>query len=694
MQWLNKWSMINGGRAPLRALKAFSLLVLAASPALACGPFFPNSLLEAPHETLLSAPSMRFHDEVKRLNIPAPDGLKTVDPPEGLNVYTHSVETDITVLERALRQDPKRPAAERENLTKEYRRVRETVAQWKQQYERWEWDSAWNDVPPPVFDKESLVTPTGLPKEFAHYLDGFIALQKGQTNDACVAWCRVLDLPEKERQHRSVWAAFMLGKAMLGVDRAAAIRWFRKTRQLKWDGFSDELGLAASSLGWEALAELREKNYERAIELYLQHDASGDRTAVRSLEIAADFALGADAETLVKLARNVTVQHVLTARLASYGGGNASGWLDALETANVYDLSKADYFALTAYQAGDFSGASRWLERAQKDSLVSLWVKAKLLMRDGSLNQAAATFSELVRQFPDAGEYPVVKDFFWNPSWYPDYIPILQRIGGERATLQMARGDYIDALNLLLRNDYWLDAAYVAERVLTIGELKKYVDANWPPAALPHSAAARAWEPLNEAGLSIRWLLGRCLLRENRFTEARDYFPTDLLPVFDTYVENLRTGRDKTKPASERANALATAARTIRSNGMKLAGSECDPDWGFYEGDYDTDWTFSARMHNVEAKPFVTDDERKRMQRPVAKPDKRFHYRYVASDLAWEAAALMPDNTDETARFLCEAGGWLKYRDPQAANRFYVALVKRCRKTDLGRQADAKRWFP
>lgn len=75
-------------------------------------------------------------------------------------------------------------------------------------------------------------------------------------------------------------------------------------------------------------------------------------------------------------------------------------------------------------------------------------------------------------------------------------------------------------------------------------------------------------------------------------------------------------------------------------------------------------------------------------------PLLRFHYRYRAAALAWEAAEQMPDNTEETARVLCTAGTWLKYRDPQAADRFYKALVNRCRQTVLGQEADRLRWFP
>ena len=58
------------------------------------------------------------------------------------------------------------------------------------------------------------------------------------------------------------------------------------------------------------------------------------------------------------------------------------------------------------------------------------------------------------------------------------------------------------------------------------------------------------------------------------------------------------------------------------------------------------------------------------------------------------AARLMPDNDIGTARVLCEAGTWLKNRDPQATDRFYKALVRRCGRTGIGRETDQLRWFP
>ena len=54
----------------------------------------------------------------------------------------------------------------------------------------------------------------------------------------------------------------------------------------------------------------------------------------------------------------------------------------------------------------------------------------------------------------------------------------------------------------------------------------------------------------------------------------------------------------------------------------------------------------------------------------------------------------MPDNTEETAHILWQAGTWIKYADPKAADVFYKALVNRCRQTALGDAADRRRWFP
>ena len=62
--------------------------------------------------------------------------------------------------------------------------------------------------------------------------------------------------------------------------------------------------------------------------------------------------------------------------------------------------------------------------------------------------------------------------------------------------------------------------------------------------------------------------------------------------------------------------------------------------------------------------------------------------------LAGEAAALLPDDDTGTLKVLCQAGSWLKYRDPQAADPYYKAMVNRGWNNSLGTLANDLRWFP
>jgi LysM repeat protein len=194
----------------------------------------------------------------------------------------------------------------------------------------------------------------------------------------------------------------------------------------------------------------------------------------------------------------------------------------------------------------------------------------------------------------------------------------------------------------------------------------------------------------------IRYLFARRLARETGSHEALAYFPTNYSGEYETLLAELRDGRDETLPVGVRAKNLFAAAVMTRTNGMELFGTELEPDWAIFGGEYDFGFTWQSRATNkFQAKiNLAGTDEIERASSRYVDPEKRFHYRWQAAALAWEAAQLMPDNSDETARVLCTAGTWLKDRDPPAADKFYKALVRRCRKTALGDEADKIRWFP
>ncbi len=125
-------------------------------------------------------------------------------------------------------------------------------------------------------------------------------------------------------------------------------------------------------------------------------------------------------------------------------------------------------------------------------------------------------------------------------------------------------------------------------------------------------------------------------------------------------------------------------------------GTELDPDWHIYQGIYDEDQRLELRQSAIEENKIniPSQEEIDRAQTQLTLPEKRFHYRYIASELAWQATLLMPDQDDETARRLCLAGIWHRDRDKDYADLFYKAMVRRCGTTDLGKEADRIRWFP
>lgn len=142
---------------------------------------------------------------------------------------------------------------------------------------------------------------------------------------------------------------------------------------------------------------------------------------------------------------------------------------------------------------------------------------------------------------------------------------------------------------------------------------------------------------------------------------------------------------------------------------MELFGTEGEPDGTAWGGDFPATRYIKRRLgvsfaknsddwwrdHDTpEIVPAANADERARVRRSRLPFEERFQYRYAAADLAWKAAEMMPRNSDEAARVLGIAGTWLALRDPQAADRFYKAMIWRNWSTPLAREADAKRWFP
>jgi len=683
--------------------------------ALACGPFFPEEVITAGDQRILDLPVGDFTAEMNRL-LPAgqstPKAVQSLPGLEKPSVYELSDKVDESDLRAALKAagaDKNRINA----IASGYTQARSALAAYAQAIADAKEKGATASQPPKFV---APVIPDGLPPEFNDYLRGLVAFHAGDLPAARAAWTGLLNRPEDQRRLHSTWAAFMLGKSYLTENPPKAREWFVKTRKLTEAGFSDSLGLAASSLGWEAKTALAEGKFTLAMDLYLKQLKSGDSTAAMSLRQSAKAVFAAGADALATAARDDLACRVITAYILCDAGPFRSlsdqekplipRWLAAVETAAPLDMPGADRLAWAAYRSGDFISAGKWAKRAGTDDPMAQWVRAKLLLRDGETKAAAQMLAQLVKSFPaddqwlsdesvDNGQdaFHVTTD-----GKSPTIIPA---VVSNLAVLKLSRGQYVEAMDYLLRDDLWMDAAYIAERVLSADEIKTYVDAHFPASSLKPELhvsdgndGSMCREDQTRMPRLIRHLLARRLARLGRWKEARDYYPADVRTIFDDYIAAIRSGNNKKLSDSERATAFMKAARLAHDNGMEMLGTELDPDFFCFGGNFGGDSTNTFPIGDRKKLTAPSDDELARYKANAPDDPRRFHYRYTAAEHAWSAAQLMPDDTDETAVVLNEAGCWLKDRNPKFADRFYKALVRRCPSTALGKAAAAQHWFP
>jgi tetratricopeptide (TPR) repeat protein len=686
-----------------------------------------QSRLSCGDNAVLAAPVADFRKELKRMKLPAAEFHELaldLDPRQA------SIDAELEDLKAAL-QKGGTPSNTVQEILASQGVGRGKIKDFEERLEGFpgseesEIDESGNVIPrklpAPVFPK--ITVHPGLPAEFADYLEALTIWRNPKVlnkRHARVIWERLLNRPPAERHYKSVWAAFMLAKSWEKENPAKAVEYYRKARELTSQGFADSLGLAASSIGWEARVYLNEKNYERATDLYIQQMACGVESAPVSLclTMRSLFADGG-ASSFSALAKNERTRQVVTAYIIStralqeaYGNWTdsvegtsnrvtqiVSDWAAVNQKLDVKDPAAAEGLALGAYQNSQWDAADFWIKRSES-SPVSQWLKAKLLIRSGKIAQGTALLSSIVRFFPvqrssSTENTPV---HLYENLYVPGGDGSLagNNIRGELGVIYFAQGLYSRALDCFIQADLWPDAAYIGERILSLDELKSYVDGNLPAlqASITISADNGGEPSENQSAKKLRYLLARRLTRAIRGNEARDYYPAEWQPHFDELANALLTGWNEAETRANRAQALFEAGMITRTLGMELLGTELAPDWHLSGGNSEGSLTGEYRaLQHSELFP-ATSDELERYARHKADPERRFHYRYQAAFLGWEAAKLMENGTDETARILCTAGSWLKNTDPETADLFYKSLVRRCGTTSLGSAADRARWFP
>ncbi len=621
-------------------------LSLPLGSALACGPIFPMRLLDDREQSLSELPEGNFRFEVNRLG-QAIAGLKKVTAATNSPGYNYGDTPSYT---------EQRDSAEQAGLTAEQQALVKQLRSLTDGHQ---------------VEAQGAI----LPIDLRLYLAGAVAFNAGEHELAAEYFQKVLALPADQRALRSTWAAYSLGRALYEMSAEAdagpdllnqSKKAFELTRQLSIDGFSDLLELGVASLGEEARVVRTAGDWDRAIELYATQTLHGSEVGYSSLKQLMNELTALPDDQLAVLLKGKTVQQLVTASLISRVGWSfdeqppgEKRLIQRLQNSTRGSLDNADRLAAMNYQQGDYASAKALVEHAG-DGGLAWWVRAKLALRDGDKTAAAGAYAKAAQAFPQSESWSERP----TPDWDFEGIIIQPkcRVEGESAILALQRGDYLQAFDQLYRSQhiYWLDAATVAERVLTVDELKHYVDTQ-VPAVPPLSQQDRDnYVPLPVAA-SLRDLLGRRLLREGRYDEAPGYFDNvDLQNKARAYAQ-LRQEADSAWWPTTRAAALFNAGSMAREWGMSLLGYEMSPDFASLEGNYSLETTA------LKVGPLVAEGEVQRQQATLAKPDVRFHYRFVATALASQAADILPHSSQAFAAVLCHAVGWNSSLEEQSA---------------------------
>ncbi|NJL72160.1 MAG: hypothetical protein HC888_11560 [Candidatus Competibacteraceae bacterium] len=509
-----------------------------------------------------------------------------------------------------------------------------------------------------------------LPAEFERYLRGAIAWHNGDPDTAEGHFLAVLGLPEAERAYRSTWAAYMLGRIYAPEDPAESAVWYGRTCAFGKAGFHDSNELAPRALYFQARAEAQIGATLDSICHYAEAGVVPD-----------DEELFSAACLDPAVALDPMARELLSASLLSdFYGERARKWLTVLEQADGGEpIPDAGRQAWAMYRNGQMEAARRWVALAPAMDPTATWVRGKLALREGRIEEGNELLEAAVALMPAASRV-AYGEFYQAGS---QGMPAQDAIWGDRAISALVYGDYATALTALLSGNHVADVNLVGLRVLTIDELTRY------------TAAASAISPATR----MPFLLAHRLARAGAWHEAASILPeVDAASSSQEWANIVRDmdrwlleAKDARLPNQHRAEAFLSAGSFLLHEGhflksrTEMRDTSLERDLSSSHLGYHEPWIAAAVASGDLARRLAST-----VEQPKPEPDNH----YAAADLFWQAAALLPDNHPATAKALYDGGMLLENKDPKAADRFYKALVRRNPNLLIAQQADELRWFP
>lgn len=558
----------------------------------------------------------------------------------------------------------------------------------------------------------------------AHYRRGRLlhhAILDKELREKAGKEATVAQLRELRKSLEAVETAVANGSHDVAFVSAAALHWL-----------IDSYGKLPSESG-DMLKE--EVNYPKVAALHLRQRSLGDSGANFSLSRLMS-ALSESPEGLEICRGDKELRRLMSIHLCTQsefqinlsdnvepGSPETIGrWLSLMLYGDpIEDDESTAHLALVFYNHGNYKVSEQLVAKCPPDDIVAAMLRSRLELRLGRRLEAAKALEPALTKLEPVADFP-----HWGvdeqlgtgggPSWIFVRRDLPHSAGGklraELAMLKLALGDYPAALRLNLGAGLIWDARYVAECVMSVEELKTFVDAEAMGARVRKRGFGE-YEELTETidlNQQIRVLLARRLCRAGRWIEAKPYVRPGMAAQIDAYLGLLAKAADVKADKRERADAYWRAALLMREHGRELIYCDFGP-WYTSANRYpeqgsvgwvERDWP-RCRIEPTQEQPWNPltgpgPDERKRVQawleaNPSPGNRENVLMKYQTLRLALLAAELLPDNDPAGANLLQFAGSEIMYVDPPAANAAYKLLATRFKETPFGKYAFEKRWF-
>lgn len=538
-------------------------------------------------------------------------------------------------------------------------------------------------------------------------------------------WRELLALPPEQRHYRTVWVHFGLVIAQDNADGPAIDAHLRDLRRALDDGFAD-----TCALGESVLRQLARRDgpvtglrfLPLCLAAYLPAPDAKNAPPPPDLEwIRRDLAMWFghpwEYPTRNAMGRATAARQHAFAQWASADPVWAEVLLavDALpsDVMPSHPVLEADRQAWWAFERGDLAKTRQLLALAPEDSLIRLFLEARLARLDGDIDLSAQKLHRWLEVWEEHARPAVpasrvgytdrLDESFLYPAPQDPGFPAV--VAGELGVIEVTQADVQEALWTFSLAHDWLDMAYVAERCLLPDELAAFLRAH---AASPAGTAQELW-----SGDNLQHLALRRFLRLERDDLVAEFAPPGTRDDIDRYQRLRAAVADLSATDDARALAAFNLALLLSARGMQLLGTELEPDNRINEGRY----PISGFPQQPEARRGwggyspaspLAPERPDNLMAPTAFPHTvaatwqnrtipsdiktlRYHYRRLALDAADRAATQATDpDLQAAALVLCGALNW---PDASQADFWYKQL---CKLGDHPFAADAlaTHWFP